>query len=409
MTRGGRPGEAGGPVARSSAWQGATWRALRAGVASGCGISTPPVADGPIDWPRFCELVGRHRVGAVIHGSGWARDVGAPREVLDRLGADAREATFGSLRLLTSQREALRALQGAGVDVVVLKGTPLAHEAYGGAAGRHSGDLDLLVAPECVTAAVGVLREHGFQWYGIDVPETLRPADGGLGLLARAGDLPLVKEAQLYRAGHHVDLHWRLTVNAALLPLEPRWLSAPRYVQSASQQTPVLPVLPAWWHLLVHGAEHEWRRLKWLADVPAFAAAHPEVLSPDALQATSRAGLDRCVACGLIVAERLLGGFIPAPAAEWVAGVRGVERLVDRFIEGVAHDEPIAGVLGPRQVRGHVMARMALRADVRYRVAEARGMLLAAGRSAIEPEPGGWTLVNGPLRWLARNVAPGRD
>jgi hypothetical protein len=406
VRRGGRSGEAGARGTRSSAWEGPTWRALRAGVASGCGISIPPVADGPIDWGRFCELVERHRVGAVIHGSAWARDVDAPRDVVDRLAADAREATLGSLRLLTLQREALQALQGAKIDVVVVKGAPLAQEAYGVVAGRHAGDLDLLVAPERVVEAVRVLREHGFQWYGIDAPQELRPPDGGLALLARAGDLPLVKEAQLYRAGHHVDVHWRLTVNAALLPLEHRWLTTPRLVKSASVLTPVLPVLPAWWHVLVHGAEHDWRRLKWLADVPAFAAAHPEVLSPGALQATSRAGLGRCVACGLLVAERLLGSFLPAPAAKWVVSTRGVDRLVDRFMEGVAHDEPIRGALRATQVAGHVRTRMALRTGMGYRRAEARNLLLAAGRSGLEPEPRLRSLVKGPPRWLARTSRP---
>jgi hypothetical protein len=407
--RSSRPSAAGSTGASSSLVDEPAWRALRDAVACGCGISKVLTVYGPIDWARFSKLVERHRVGALIHRSGWARDVGAPDHVVEKLAADANEAVFGSLRLLALQREALRALHSATIEVLVLKGAPLAQEAYGAVAGRHAGDLDLLVDAERVVEAVGVLRDNGFEWYGIDVPATMRPVDGGLALLERADALPLVKEAQLYRAGHHVDLHWRLTLNAALLPLEHCWLAAPRLVRCAGVLTPVLPALPAWWHLLVHGAEHEWRRLKWLADVPAFASANPDVLSPGALQATSRAGLGRCVACGLLVAERLLGPFLSAAAAEWVATVRGVDRLVDRFMEGVAHEEPIGGALAPTEVPGHVTARIALRTDVRYRVAESRGLLLAAGRNGLEPEPGLRALLSGPRRWLGRSLAAGRD
>jgi hypothetical protein len=324
------------------------------------------------------------------------------------LAHDAREATFESLRLHALQREALRALEGAAIDVVVLKGAPLAQEAYGLVAARHPGDLDLLVAPARVAEAVGVLREHGFRWYGIDAPASLRPADGGLALVERAGSLPRVREAQLYRAGRHVDLHWRLTVNAALLPVEDRWLTDPRLVTTAGVATPVLPALAAWWHLHVHGIEHDWRRLKWLADVPAFAAANPEVLSPGALEATSRAGLERCVACGLLVAERLLGPFLPPAAADWAAGVSATTRPVRRSLQAIAHERPTGAVLVPAQLAGHVAARMALRTDWRYRAAEARGLLLDAGRRGLEPAPGVTVLVSGPLRWLARSARRAR-
>ncbi len=359
---------------------------------------------GDVDWRRFVELTRRHRVGPLVHHGGWAADVGGSDWVVGELARDAGEATLDALCLIGVQRLAVEILASAAIDVVVLKGVALAQEAYGSAVARHVGDLDLLVDPDRVVDAVVVLREHGFLWHGLDLPAAMLPADRGLVALRRARDLPLVKEAALEYAAQSLDLHWRLTDNPRLMPIAPGWLSDPRRVAVSGVATPVLPLRAAWWHLLVHGAWHRWKCLKWLADVAAMAVAHPLVVSAEALDATTAAGLERCVAAGLVVAERLLGPFLPPPARDWVASVRGVNVVVSRSLAAVGADHPGFAHVTRTGLPGHVLERMSLRADRRYQATELYRMLLEAGRRQLDPDPGLTAIAGGPLRWLARSA-----
>lgn len=379
-----------------------------AGGVSPSAAETPISDDSSVDWQRFSALVRRHRVAPLIHRSNWARSVGAPTWLLDELAREAGSAAVRALSLLAVQRDALLVLTDAGIDVIVLKGPPLAQEAYGTVAARHPGDLDLLVAPDRVVDAIWLLVRHGFEWRGVDLPASMRPLDGGLAVLERAASLPLVKEAILGRDGVRLDLHWRLTENPRLMPVQARWLTTPRFVEAASLSSPVLPSLPGWWFLMVHGTAHGWFRLKWLADLPMLAARNPELLSAPALEQTKRAGLERCVACGLRVADLLLGPFLPQHAACWARCVPGVDRLVRRSLDALTHPALGDRHVSPAELVDHLATRMALRSDRRYRLAEAHAHLLQAARAQLEPDPGVRALARGPLHWLARR-APGGD
>jgi hypothetical protein len=382
----------------------ATWRAVRRAVALGCGIADSGAPTGEVDWRRFVELTRRHRVGALVHHGGWTVDMGGPGWVVGALARDAEEATLDALCLIGVQRLAVEILSSAAIDVVVLKGVALAQEAYGSAVARHAGDLDLLVDPDRVVDAVVVLREHGFLWHGVDLPSAMLPADRGLVALRRARDLRLVKEAALEYAAQSLDLHWRLADNPRLMPVAPGWLSDPRRVLVSGVVTPVLPIRPAWWHLLVHGACHRWHRLKWLADVAAMALAHPALLSAEALHATTVAGLERCVASGLVVADRLLGPFLPAAVRDWAASVRGLNVLVARSLAAAGSDQPRFAHVTRTGLPLHVVERMSLRPDRGYRAAELYRMLLEAGRRQLDPDPGLTAIASGPLHWLARTA-----
>ena len=302
------------------------------------------------------------------------------------------------------QRDLLAALTAEGIDAVVLKGLPVAQEAYGDLAARGPGDLDLLVAPERAAQAGAVLVAAGFA--ASTPPPWLHPRTAD-DLLRDASRLPAVKDVLFCRGKQLVELHWRLTTNRRLLPLDPRWLTAPRRIEVAGAQVPVLPLEPLWWHLHVHGAEHEWRRLKWLADVVALPRRHPELLAPAALRRLEAAGLARPVASGLLLGEELFGAFLPDHARAWAAGTDGARRGVDRARRAVAAE---AGA-PPEGVPAHTLPRLArarfgLRRDGAYRREEARRLLLDAGRAQAVPDPGAAVLVTAPLRWAARG---GRD
>lgn len=300
------------------------------------GAPAPPVydVDGLLAQAR------RHRVLGLVAG---AR--GVPAEVV----MAARPLRLEALARWAQLRRVIEALEEAGVEVVVLKGPPLAHEAHGHFAAREARDLDLLVALEQVARASAALVAAG-----------LRP--GAIAGKETAKDTPFTGD------GGEVELHWQLFGNAHLMPVDPAWLAAPRRLEVEGIPVPVLPRDVGLHYLLAHGATHRWARLKWVADVAALLAARPELADPELAR---RLGVERAAAEGLIVCERVFGG-VPAVALDWARCQRGAERLARSSLCSLTGPEAARAGLGARFVLANGTQRLALKAGGRYRLAELR-------------------------------------
>ncbi|HVQ91228.1 MAG TPA: lasso peptide biosynthesis B2 protein [Mycobacteriales bacterium] len=527
-----------------SGWT-ATHRALAAAVAAGLGLPAD-VPPGPVDWTWFEQLLRRHRVAPLVHRGGLAR-LGAPADLVARVGDQARDAAVRALAQLGLLTELLGGLRAAGIDVLVLKGLPLAQAGYGDPAVRDPGDIDLLVPPGQVAATAELLIGLGLEvasWPNGPAPTLIRPA------LAWAAELPALSEISFTGAGTRIDLHWRLFENRALFPVRPAWLTRPALVQVGPVSVPVLPPDQLWPYLAVHGTKHAWRRLKWLADVPALAgwrpvgptAGAPAGPPPDAagppdadprsgrdagryrdaagladadpwsgrdagryrdaagLAAASLAapqsgrradryrdaagpaaadpaapgrradryrdpaagpadsrpgrradwyrdpaidladprpgpaphrdaavrpagwpvgawpgaraggpaesGAERSVATALLVAEAVFGPFLPVEQRRWADGVPGTAVLRRRALAALGASADPDESIGPRQLAGHLHARLALRPDSGFRREEARNWLILAGRAQLVPDPPARVLLAGPARWTARHAHP---
>jgi len=283
----------------------------------------------------------------------------------------------------------------------VLKGIPVSEEAFGDVGSRELRDLDILTSSQDAASAGAVLQELQLKF---EAPDRWGPVDG-IQLLNDVQSLPCLKTVEFSGDAGIVELHWRLTTNARLMPLQSEWLDRPRKVIAAGVETPVLPRLAGWWQLLVHGAEHDWHRLKWLADIAALGSRSPEVfLSDEALTETERAGLERCVASGLLVAESVLGKFLPTPVRRWACAIRGTRPLVRRAHRSLLGKEMRVRTVSIRHLPRVARARLALRADAGFRAAEARCLLIAASRADAVPNPGIMELAAGPGRWLRRVI-----
>jgi hypothetical protein len=373
-------------------------------VAASVAVERPVPTPKKIDWHHLAELIDRHRVGALVDRSGWAVAHGAPSWLCNRLAARAQQTLREALSYLSVQRELVDALEAEGIPVLVLKGLPLSLDAYGDISARQIRDIDLLVAPERLEAAGRVLAECGLSWQGWGAqweqpPADLRSAEPTA--LAYAERLPMLKHAEFERDGLIVELHWSLTGNRHLLPMPRSWLDEPRRVMVAGVSTPALPLVAAWRHLVVHGAVHEWLRLKWLADVPAMVSRHPELVSARALRAAEAEGLDRCVAAGLIVAERVFGSFLEPHARGWASRVSGTGPLVRGSIASLLRTHRSNS---PAALSREVRQRLALRTDKRYRREEVRRMLLEAGYEWNAVDPGGRVLGLALGKWFVRRA-----
>jgi putative nucleotidyltransferase-like protein len=200
-----------------------------------------------------------------------------------------------------------------------------------------------------------------------------------------------------------VEVHWRLFPNARLMPVDPDWLSRPRHVEIQGAQVPAVPLSAQWLYLLAHGSNHPWSRMKWLADVPAFALRHPRFAQPDALEAAGT-GYRRSIATGLLVAEATFGRFLTPEARTWAACAGGTRTLVRQSLGALRADHDRPTRVMPRAMLGEVIGRLALRRDARYRLDELRVLLLSAGRVHGVEDPGLVEIARGPLSWTRRSA-----
>ncbi len=153
---------------------------------------------GEVDWSRLVETLRRRRLLTVLGprvlelAEGSAGD-GFPEAVEQALEAGRRRGAF--LQLISLRIVAM--LADAGIRCTPLKGPLLGEAIYGDPGRRLSGDIDLLVAPEQLQAAVEVVRELG---YGA-------PID-----YVREDGLPQLHLALTHERAElpPVELHWRV-------------------------------------------------------------------------------------------------------------------------------------------------------------------------------------------------------
>jgi hypothetical protein len=151
-----------------------------------------------IDWPQFAETLRQRRLLPVLGprilelAQGSASD-SFFTEVERALDSGRRQGAF--LQLISLRTITL--LRDAGIRVTPLKGALLGQVLYGDPGRRPSSDIDLLVEPEQLGAAVDVARDLGYE----------APTDH-----IEPNGLPLLHFALAHERGElpALELHWRV-------------------------------------------------------------------------------------------------------------------------------------------------------------------------------------------------------
>lgn len=154
--------------------------------------------------------------------------------------------------------QVIERLEGAAVQVVVLKGLVLSHQIWGDIETRASCDLDLLVRPEDIERALHCVHELGFAPVGEAaagwLPEQLRIEQ----------EIHLWKEA----AQTEVDLHWRLhRPNYRMSPRTEELWERAGAVEINGQRFDTLGLSDNLMFLAMHAAKHDWSAARWLVDI----------------------------------------------------------------------------------------------------------------------------------------------
>ena len=261
------------------------------------------VAAEGVDWDRFLRVLGRQRVAGQAREALRSAQVPLPAAVEQRLTAMAQVAAARSLALAAEAVRLRQLLDAAGIAAVFVKGAALAQLAYGSPAMKSARDIDVLVAPDDAMRAFDLLKREG---YALGAPAgDLTPAKMKL-------VFQLHKDLELFNAARrlHLELHWRLVDNPALLSgLGPA--SPTREVPVLGGSLRTLADADLFAYLAVHGASHCWFRLKWIAELNAWLSRYSQPEIAGFYRHAEALGVDACAGQALLLCERLLGLALP--------------------------------------------------------------------------------------------------
>ncbi len=215
------------------------------------------LGQGP-DWDRLLALASRHGVMPLLYRSlGKIDRKVVPQEWLARLRAIYMQNAAKNIKMTMELLRILDALKEAGIKAVPLKGPVLAQQLYGDVALRQFSDLDILVAPEDVKNAQGVIKKKGYS--GDELSQSKSTAL-----------LKTVPHCDLYNKNLKikVELHWRITANFYCLPSDVALLL--NRAESINIEGTEMHSVSSHDLLLMlcqHGARHSWESLSWICDV----------------------------------------------------------------------------------------------------------------------------------------------
>jgi len=273
------------------------------------------------DWESFDHILRRNRISPLAHRALLEAGVAVPAPV----GQDLSRRALAIARLsLAMARESIllqRAFEHAGFPVMILKGTPVAVLAYGELGLKESCDIDILTTPELVAQAAALLVGRGYRNCLAHLDPTQLDAY-----------LRLTKEAPFTHpvSGITVDLHWGVTDNRHLL----HGVGVRGPAQDVATPVGALRTIAhdeLFAYLCLHGAVHNWSRLKWLADLGALLARHDEEELKRLYDKSHAYGAGRAAAVALLLCHGLLGRPL---SEEFQGALRNdrVNRLLERSV-----------------------------------------------------------------------------
>ncbi|MDD5369023.1 MAG: nucleotidyltransferase family protein [Anaerolineaceae bacterium] len=200
---------------------------------------------------------------------------------------------LNNLRLAFHLLQFVDLLSAHGIPCLALKGPALAVQAYGDLSLRQFCDLDVLIHPSDLPHLYELLSLAGSRF----TPE-FRLSPRQLSRMLRSD-----KHLCFHYQGGVVEVHWRFSNNRLGSPLEPEeWWQSPATVAILDREVPTLSPQNAVWAACLHGAQHGWSQLKWLADLAHLCQANPRIDWSSLMDHARRTGFDRLLTTALLLA-----------------------------------------------------------------------------------------------------------
>jgi hypothetical protein len=288
----------------------------------GADLDWPPVDHW--DWRAFARACDHHDVAPFIYCRlrGLA-GITVPPGLLEHLRLRFLYVSGRNYHLARKLVELTSLLEEHQIPVLAYKGPTLAMAAYGDLALRSYQDLDVVIRPEHLQKAIGVMTRCGFEitpdWWNPSRPENP-------GYVARHHEIALRAPDKSY----FVDVHWQLAAHefrAFRLDLEKVWSRAER-IEVFQQSISTLCREDLFLALCCHGTWHRWARLKWLFDI-AELLRNSETLNWPQIEETAkdRPLVRASASLAVYLARELLEIEMPAQAAQILPATERTSRM----------------------------------------------------------------------------------
>ena len=307
------------------------------------------------DWGEFLATCRRHRIQGLASHALATIGVAMPAPVRIALAGDARAIADQGLRSAHELARLAEAFRAANLPLLFLKGLTVGKLAYGNPFVKMGWDIDLLVLPQDLAAAAGVLGGLG---YKPSIPSNA-------GQLARWHES--WKESVWKRPdGIVVELHTRVADQPELLP-EISVASPSQMVRIAPGiDLPTLADEELFAYLSVHGASSAWFRLKWITDLAGVLHRSGANAVDRLYQRSQELVAGRAAAQALLLAATLYGTPLP-PALAARLDTRTNRWLARTALGEMLRGEPAERMLGTRNIH---LTQFLLMDGVRYKVSE---------------------------------------
>jgi hypothetical protein len=283
------------------------------------------------NWDALLCMAEAHRMLPMLFAYLTQSGAKIPAEASERLQSAYQKNLVISMANTAELIALLNSFEGEGIQAIPFKGVVLAKSLYSEPALRQAGDLDILIDVRDLPRAGSILLERGYE---------LQTPMGPDGLPAN----PDCFECHFERPGDGMvtELRWRFDLVQPKFRrnLGIKWVMPYRRMTSlAGAEVPDLAPELLLILLSMHGSKHWWTRLLWICDIGQLLSSHPSLDWPTVLRESRRAGLWRCTALGVLLAQRITGCQVPAKILHRFESDRFANGLVMHF-ENCLFDAP---------------------------------------------------------------------
>lgn len=282
----------------------------------------PQAAHG--DWRGFARACDHHDVAPFIYCRlrGLA-GITVPPGLLEHLRVRFLEISGRNYHLAQKLVELISLLEEHQIPVLAYKGPTLAMIVYDDLALRSYSDLDVVIRPEHLLKAIGLMTGDGFEitpvWWNPSQLENPR-------YVARHHEIALRAPDKSY----FVDLHWQLAgheARAFRLDVDQVWSRIER-VKLFQVDISTLCREDLFLALCCHGTCHRWGHLKWLLDVAELLRKNERLSWSRVEEMTRNRPLARASASvALLLARDLLEIAVPAEAERILSATERTRRV----------------------------------------------------------------------------------
>ncbi|MGB6691539.1 MAG: nucleotidyltransferase family protein [Terracidiphilus sp.] len=295
------------------------------------------LAEKVSDWDSLLGLAQEHRLSPMLYLSLADMGPSVPLAAQERLRSEYERNVFHNIASAAELIAVLRMFDRESISAMPFKGVVLASSVYSDMMARPGGDLDLLIHLHDLPQASSLLLNRGYR-LKTEVRADGVPVDGNY------YEYSFESEAN----GMVLELRWRLELAYGRfgrnLGMDWVWPHR-RTVLLAGAMVPDLKREIALLILCMHASKHIWSRLIWICDVERLLASSPDLDWEETIREARRKGLWRCLALGVLLANRVLGAPVPHSVLPRFESDGAALRLAEHF-EHNLFDMPGVGPSG---------------------------------------------------------------